>query len=64
MRHALPAGAVAALLADFRRRGMPYLLADQTGWLKHGTRRREIVEWFFSLSFFNNPPNSVKGAIS
>ena len=64
MRHALTAGTVAALLADLRRRGMPYLRADQTGWLKHGTRRREIVEWFFPLSFFNNSLNSVKGAIS
>lgn len=37
---------VAALQADLRRRGIPYVRAAQTGWLRHGTRRREIVEWF------------------
>jgi hypothetical protein len=36
----------AALQAALRRRGIPYVRAAQTGWLKHGTRRREIVEWF------------------
>ncbi len=41
---------VTALQADLRCRGIAYLRADQTGWLKHGTRRREIVEWFLPIN--------------
>jgi hypothetical protein len=32
--------------ASLRRRGIAYVCANQTGWLRHGTRRREVQEWF------------------
>lgn len=51
----------AALQADLRRRGIAYLRAAQTGWLKHGTRRREIVEWF--LPTHATTPLTPKGKI-
>ncbi|MDP2903831.1 MAG: RNA-directed DNA polymerase [Methylovulum sp.] len=35
-----------ALLANLRRLGVSYCVAKQTGWLRHGTRRRELCEWF------------------
>ena len=30
----------------FRREKVPYVVAAQTGWLRHGLRRREVQEWF------------------
>lgn len=36
-----------ALLSYLRRIGVAYCVAKQTGWLRHGTRRREVCEWFF-----------------
>lgn len=36
-----------ALLRYLRRIGIAYCVAKQTGWLRHGTRRREVCEWFF-----------------
>ncbi|TAL51536.1 MAG: hypothetical protein EPN89_03370 [Methylovulum sp.] len=37
---------LALVLANFRRLGIAYRVARQTGWLRHGTRRRELCEWF------------------
>jgi len=34
------------LTASLRRQGIAYVCANQTGWLRHGTRRREVQEWF------------------
>jgi hypothetical protein len=34
------------LQASLRRQGVAYVCADQTGWLRHGARRREVREWF------------------
>jgi retron-type reverse transcriptase len=41
------------LTASLRRQGIAYVCANQTGWLRHGTRRREVQEWFSP----NAPPN-------
>ncbi|MCF7999936.1 MAG: RNA-directed DNA polymerase [Methylovulum sp.] len=38
-----------ALLIYLRRTGIAYCVAKQTGWLRHGTRRREVCEWFFPI---------------
>ena len=63
-QHLPTAPQAAALQADLRRRAIPYVRAAQTGWLKHGTRRREIVEWFVPAAcltaFFPRPfsPNT------
>lgn len=35
------------LQASLRRQGVAYVRADQTGWLRHGARRREVREWFY-----------------
>jgi len=34
------------LTASLRRQGLAYVCANQTGWLRHGIRRREVQEWF------------------
>jgi len=34
------------LKASLRRQQIAYVCANQTGWLRHGTRRREVREWF------------------
>jgi len=34
------------LKASLRRQRIAYVCANQTGWLRHGTRRREVREWF------------------
>jgi len=38
--------AIHRLTASLRRQGIAYVVAHQTGWLRHGTRRREVREWF------------------
>jgi hypothetical protein len=34
------------LTAGLRRQGIAYVCANQTGWLRHGTRRRAVQAWF------------------
>jgi hypothetical protein len=43
----LDESAAARLTASLRRQGIAYICANQTGWLRHGTRRREVREWFY-----------------
>jgi hypothetical protein len=42
----LNAPASQRLTASLRRQGIAYVCANQTGWLRHGTRRREVRTWF------------------
>ena len=42
----LNAPASQRLTASLRRQGIAYVCANQTGWLRHGTRRREVQTWF------------------
>ena len=42
----LNAPASQRLTASLRRQGIAYVCANQTGWLRHGTRRREVRAWF------------------
>ena len=44
---------LAAVLANLRRLGGAYRVAKQTGWLRHGTRRRELCEWFIPHPLVN-----------
>jgi hypothetical protein len=44
---------LAVVLANFRRLGVAYRLAKQSGWLRHGTRRRELCEWFIPHPLVN-----------
>ncbi len=44
--HEFDAVGVQAFKARLRAAGVAYVCAAQTGWLRHGARRREIVEWF------------------
>jgi len=40
------AQSIQRLTASLRRQGVAYVCANQTGWLRHGTRRREVQAWF------------------
>ena len=42
----LNATATRHLMASLRRRGLAFVCANQTGWLRHGTRRREVQTLF------------------
>ncbi len=44
----VPDGYVPLWLTRYRTRNQPYVVVVQTGWLRHGVRRREIREWFVS----------------
>jgi len=51
-------------LATLRHKGMAYVRAAQTGWLRHGTRRREIVEWFIPApGGIDSPASSGNGVV-
>ncbi len=49
---------LAVVLANFRQQGVAYRVAKQTGWLRHGTRRRELCEWFIPKSYCSHAPVS------
>jgi len=47
----VPCRYTARWLARYRTLNQPYVVVVQTGWLRHGVRRREVREWFVPDSF-------------
>jgi hypothetical protein len=51
LQASIPVGQHGSLLTHFRTVNQPYVVVVQTGWLRHGVRRREVREWFVPGSF-------------
>lgn len=47
------------VLTHYRTTRQPYVVAVQTGWLRHGTRRREVREWWVGMETGPDGQNTV-----